>query len=130
MTKEKDKAKTQSGTPAGTGTGTGGGIDLEKLMQAAAGMGGTVSEGPTRQDAVGSVQSIYQQILGRSSAGAEFNKAINLFMSQPAGTDMTGRQQAVVDFIQATPEFRKRQENRYLDAIYNAVAEDVRKARV
>lgn len=125
---EKDKAKTASGTPAGTGTQKGG-VDLEALMKAAASQTGNVSQGPTRQDATGYIQSIYTQMLGRSAAGAEFNKAFNMFMGQPAGTDATGRQQAVVEFIQSTPEYRKRQENKYLDAVYNAVAEDVRRAQ-
>jgi len=125
-----EKPKTESGTPAGTGT-TGGGVDLTKLLEQYATMGGNVPKGPqfTTQDANAYVQSIYQQIFGRNAVGAERTKAINIFLNQAAETDVTGRQQAVIAMAQDTPEFRRQQENRYLDAIYNAVAEDVRKAQ-
>lgn len=128
---EKDnKPKTESGTPAGTGT-TGGGVDLNKLLEAAASMGGNVPKGPvfTTQDANAYVQSIYQQIFGRNAVGAERTKAINIFLNQAAETDVTGRQQAVIAMAQDTPEFRRRQENRYLDAIYSRVAQEVREAQ-
>lgn len=125
-----EKPKTQSGTPAGTGQ-TKGGVDLAALMEKYASMGGTVAKGPvfTTQDADAYVQSIYQQILGRNAVGAERTKAINIFLNQSKDTDVTGRQAAVMSMVEGTGEFRKRTENRYLDAIYNAVAEDVRKAQ-
>lgn len=125
-----EKPKTQSGTPAGTGKTTGG-VDLAKLMQQAATMGGNVAKGPvfTTQDADAYVQNIYQQILGRNAVGAERTKAINVFLNQGKDTDVSGRQAAIVSMVQGTGEFRKRTENRYLDAIYNAIAEDVRKAQ-
>jgi len=124
------KPKTESGTPAGTG-GTKGKIDLAKLMEQYATMGGTAQKGPTftTQDADAAVQSIYQQILGRNAVGAERTKAINIFLNQGQDVGSSARQQAVISMVQNTPEFRKRQENSYLDAIYNAVAEDVRKAQ-
>lgn len=124
------KPKTESGTPAGTG-GTKGNIDLAKLMEQYATMGGTAQKGPvfTTQDADAAVQSIYQQILGRNAVGAERTKAINIFLNQGQDVGSSARQQAVISMVQNTPEFRKRQENSYLDAIYNAVAEDVRKAQ-
>jgi hypothetical protein len=125
-----EKPKTASGKPAGTGTAKGG-IDLAALMKQYAGMGGNVAKGPvyTRQDADAYVQSIYQQTLGRNAVGAERTKGISIFLNQSPDTDVSGRQAAILSAVQATPEFRKRQENRYLDAIYNAVAEDVRKAQ-
>ena len=125
-----EKPKTASGTPAGTGQ-TKGGIDLAALMEKYASMGGNVAKGPvfTTQDADAYVQSIYQQILGRNAVGAERTKAINVFLGQSKDTDVTGRQAAVMSMVEGTGEFRKRTENRYLDAIYNAVAEDVRKAQ-
>lgn len=123
-----NKPATQSGTPAGTGKTTGG-VNLEDLIKSYASMGGVVSEGPTAQDAEAAIQNIYTQYLGRNAVGAERSKAINVFLSQPAGTDTTGRQQAVISVVQETPEFRKRQENDYLDAIYNKVLENVRRAQ-
>jgi len=128
---KNEKPKTESGTPAGTGTQTTGGIDLEALMKQYASMGGNVQQGPvfTRQDANAYVQSVYQQILGRNAVGAEVTKGVNIFLGQNKDTSVTGRQAALVDAIQSSDEFKVRQENRYLDAIYNAVAEDVRKAQ-
>jgi hypothetical protein len=128
MTKD-NKPATQSGTPAGTGKTTGG-VNLEDLIKSYASMGGVVSEGPTAQDAEAAIQNIYTQYLGRNAVGAERSKAINIFLSQPAGTDAMGRQQAVISVVQETPEFRKRQENDYLDAIYNKVLENVRRTQV
>lgn len=125
-----EKPKTESGTPAGTDKPTGG-IDLAALMDKYASMGGNVPKGPvfTTQDANAYVQSVYQQILGRNAVGAERAKAINIFLNQSQDTDVTGRQAAIVSSVQDTPEFRRQQENRYLDAIYTAIAEDVRKAQ-
>lgn len=130
MSVDKNKPKTQSGTPAGTGKTTGG-VDLAKLLQQAATMGGNVSKGPvfTTQDADAAVQNVYQQILGRNATGAERTKAISIFLNQAKETDATVRSAAVAEMVQGTGEFRKRTENRYLDAIYNAIAEDVRKAQ-
>jgi hypothetical protein len=125
-----EKPKTESGTPAGTNKPTGG-IDLNALMAQYSSMGGNVQKGPvfTTQDANTYVQSVYQQILGRNAVGAERTKAINIFLNQSQDTDVTGRQAAIVSSVQDTPEFRRQQENRYLDAIYAAIAEDVRKAQ-
>lgn len=125
-----EKPKTESGTPAGTNKPTGG-IDLNALMAQYSSMGGNVQKGPvfTTQDANTYVQSVYQQILGRNAVGAERTKAINIFLNQSQDTDVTGRQAAIVSSVQDTPEFRRQQENLYLDAIYAAIAEDVRKAQ-
>jgi hypothetical protein len=130
MTEKDNKPKTQSGTPAGTGTGTKGGVNLEDLIKSYASMGGVVNEGPTTQDAEAAVQSIYNRIFGRNAVGAERTKAISIFLNQPAGVDVAGRQQAVISVVEETPEFRKRQENNYLDAIYNKVLQNVRGAQI
>lgn len=128
MTKEDNKPGTKSGTAAGTGAKTGT-INLAELV-ANAPQGGDVS-GPkyTTQDAATYVQSVYQQLLGRNAVGAEKSKAINLFLSQSADTDASARQQAIVDLVEGTEEFTISKENKYMDAIYNRIAEDVRKAQ-
>jgi hypothetical protein len=127
------KPDTKSGTPAGTGSQAGG-IDLAALVKAAqaAGLGGDVAaKGPTytKQDAEAVVQSVYQQLLGRNAVGAEKSKAISMFLGQGADTGASGRQQAIVDMVQGDREFIVRQENKYMDAIYNRIAEDVREAQ-
>lgn len=126
------KPDTKSGTAAGTGAKTGG-IDLAALVAAAQsqGLGGDATSGPkyTTQDAAAYVQSVYQQLLGRNAVGAEKSKAINVFLNQAADTDASARQQAIVDLVQSEDEFTIRQENKYMDAIYNRIAEDVRKAQ-
>lgn len=133
MAGEKDnKPGTKSGTAAGTGT-TSSGVDLAALVKAAqaAGLGGDVASGPTytKQDAEAVVQSVYQQLLGRNAVGAEKSKAISMFLGQSKDTGASGRQQAIVDMVQADREFTVRQENNYMDAIYNRIAQDVREAQ-
>jgi stalled ribosome rescue protein Dom34 len=124
-----EKPDTKSGTAAGTGAKTGG-IDLAALIAAAGTQTGDAT-GPkfTTQDAATYVQSVYQQLLGRNAVGAEKSKAINLFLSQSADTDASARQQAIVDLVEGTEEFTISKENKYMDAIYNRIAEDVRKAQ-
>lgn len=131
--KETNKPNTGSGTPAGTGDNKGG-VDLAALIAAAqaAGLGGdATSKGPvfTQQEAAAYVQSVYQQLLGRNAVGAEYTKGVSLFLNQSKDTSVTGRQAALVEAVEGTAEYRKRQENKYLDAIYSAVMEDVRKAQ-
>lgn len=105
--------------------------DFAALMQAAASMGGNVSGGAvfTRQEGNYVVQNMYQQILGRNATGNEYAKAMSIVMGQSQDTTGTARGEAVANFIQSTPEYQARQENNYLDAIYNEVAADVRKVR-
>jgi hypothetical protein len=95
-------------------------------------LGNTSASGPvyTKQEADYAVQTIYQQMLGRNATGNDYSKAINLVMSQSQDTSTAGRQQALANAIMASPEYKIKQENKYLDGIYSAVAADVRKAQV
>lgn len=133
MGKETDKPGTKSGTAAGTGN-QGTNLNLVEWVQKAQamGLGGDVAaKGPTytKQDAEAVVQSVYQQLLGRNAVGAEKSKAISMFFNQGAETGTTGRQQAIVDMVEGGREFTVRQENKYMDAIYNRIAQDVREAQ-
>lgn len=130
-TDKKKTSKTTASTSAATSNAGSTTPNLAKLIAdaQASNTGGTTAQGPTMADAEGYVQNIYQQMLGRNAAGAQLSKAINVFMNQAKGTDATGRQQAVVDLIQADPEYKVKQENRYLDAIYKKVASDVGRAQ-
>jgi hypothetical protein len=103
----------------------------DAIKTAQANNSGNVATGPvvTRQDAEADVQALFAQIFGRSGVGVDYKKALNIYLSQSQDTGAPGRQQAVVDYLQTTPEFEARQENRYLDAIYNAIQADVQKAR-
>jgi hypothetical protein len=103
----------------------------DALKIAQANNSGNAASGPvvTRQDAEADVQSLFGQLFGRSGVGVDYKKALNIYLSQSQDTGAPGRQQAVVDYLQTTPEFEARQENRYLDAIYNAIQADVQKAR-
>lgn len=83
----------------------------------------------TQQDAEADVQGLFTQMFGRSGVGVDYKKALNIYLNQSQDTGAPGRQQAVAEFLQSTPEFEARQENRYLDAIYNAIQADVQKAR-
>lgn len=89
--------------------------------------GGTVAF--TAQDAKTLVQSAYQSLLGRDATGDEYNKALALAMGQSSSTGSGGRQQSVIDFIKGTQEYDAKMENKYLDAMYNAVANKARAAQ-
>jgi hypothetical protein len=75
------------------------------------------------------VQTVYQQLLGRNAAGNDYAKAYAIAMNQSSDSSIYARQQAVTNAIMNSPEFQAREDNKYLDAIYNAVAADVRKVR-
>ena len=130
MAEEKDKPKTNSGTPASTGNPKSASFD-QILANLAASGGVNTSSGTvfTEQEAAAAVQSTYQRLLGRNAVGAEYRKGIGAFLNQSKDTGATGRAEAIESMIQSSPEFVKRTENSYLDAIYNAVAADVRSTR-
>lgn len=130
MAGEKDKPKTNSGTAAGTGAPKSANFD-QILANLASSGGVNTSTGAvfTEQEAAAAVQSTYQRLLGRNAVGAEYRKGINAFLAQSQDTSVTGRAGAVESMIQNSPEFIKRTENTYLDAIYNEVAADVRSTR-
>jgi hypothetical protein len=124
-----DKPKTNSGNAAGTGAPKSANFDEILSQLAASGgaaQGGTVF---TEQEASAYVQAVYQQLLGRNAVGVEYRKGVNAFLGQSQDTGVSGRQQAIESMVQSSPEFIKRTENTYLDAIYNEVAADVRSTR-
>jgi hypothetical protein len=92
----------------------------------------TVSAGPafTSQDAYALAQGAFQQLLNRPmSDGDETNSAINLVLSQDKSTGATGRQQAVIDFIKNSNEYKTNKENSYLDAFYQDALQESRMAQ-
>jgi hypothetical protein len=115
-----------SGTPQGTGGGNSVSFDNILAQLAKSGGVGNAQEGPTRADANAVVQNIYQQLLGRSAVGTELNQAISQYMANAGGTGGSGN---VEQFVMGTNEFQAKSENKYLDAIYNQLAQDVRGAQ-
>jgi hypothetical protein len=83
----------------------------------------------TQQEADAGVQATYQQILGRNALGVEYKKALAVYLNQSQDTSGTGRAQAVANFVMQTPEYQARQENQFLDGLYNMMAKDVQRAR-
>jgi len=83
----------------------------------------------TKQEADAEAQTIYQQMLGRNATGNDYSKAINLLMSQSSDTSAAGRQQALANSLMQSPEYKIKQDNKYLDVIYKAVANNVREAQ-
>jgi hypothetical protein len=108
-------------------------IDFAKLIATVKANGGgtTSAVGPvfTRQEADYAVQSVYQQLLGRNATGNDYSKAINLIMNQNQDTSTAARQQALTNSLMKSPEYRIKQDNKYLDVIYQAVSADVREAQ-
>ena len=83
----------------------------------------------TKQEGAAAVQGVYQQMMGQNAVGADYTNALNAYLNQSQDTGPAGRQQAIVSYLQSTPEYKAKQEDRYLDAIYAKVAENVRKAQ-
>lgn len=84
----------------------------------------------THADADADVQSIYQQVLGRNAAGNDYAKAVAIAMGLGPDSGAAARQQAILNFVQNTPEYAARQDNQYLDAIYKEIAADVARTQV
>jgi hypothetical protein len=103
-------------------------VNFEDILNnlAKSGGSGNATQGPTRADAQAVVQNVYQQLLGRSAVGTELNQAISRYMANDGGT---GGQGNVEQFVMGTNEYQAKSENRYLDAIYNKLAQDVRGAQ-
>lgn len=83
----------------------------------------------TSQDADYTVQAVYQQMLGRNAAGQEYAKALQIAMAQGQATGQYGRMQAVMNYVQQSPEYQMELEDKYMDAVYNAVAASARKVQ-
>lgn len=117
---------------ATTSASTSGGFDIAKYLAAAQAMNtGNATKGVvyTKQEADAAVQGLAQQLLGRNVTGIDYTRAVNAYLNQSQDTSAAGRQGAVINYLTGTQEYQSREENKYLDAIYNAVAEDVRKVR-
>jgi hypothetical protein len=108
-------------------------VDLAQILAnlKASGGGTSSSNGPvfTKQEADYAVQSVYRQILGRNATGNDYSKAINMIMSQSNDTSVAARQQALENSLIQSPEYKIKQDNKYLDVIYQSVANDVRNAQ-
>ena len=109
-------------------------VDLAKILATLKANGGGTTSGTggavfTKQEADAEAQTIYQQMLGRNATGNDYSKAINLLMSQSSDTSAAGRQQALANSLMQSPEYKIKQDNKYLDVIYKAVANNVREAQ-
>ena len=104
-------------------------VDLKALLAMAPSVTGGTAAVYTKQEGDATVQNVFQQLLGRNAAGNDYAKALAIAMGQSQDTSTTGRSQAVANFVQNLPEYQAREDNKYLDAMYNAVAADVRKVR-
>jgi hypothetical protein len=108
--------------------------DVKTLLDQVAKMGlgktnaGTVNP-YTPQDADATIQDMYQQLLRRNAMGNEYSRALSIYNSQSAQTGYQGRQQAIQNVIQNTPEYQARQQNTYLDAIYQDLARKIQEAQ-
>jgi hypothetical protein len=109
-------------------------VDLAAILAKLKASGGGASSGSngpvfTKQEADYAVQTVYQQLLGRNATGNDYSKAVNLIMNQSQDTSVAARQQALTNSLMQSPEYRIRQDNKYLDVIYQSVANDVRNAQ-
>jgi len=120
-------------TSSSTAKPKAGSIDFEEALKIASKSGGAIGTNRavyTQKDADADVQAVYQQVLGRNAGGNDYAKAVAIAMGLGPDSGAPARQQAILNFVQNTPEFAARQDNNYLDAIYNAIAADVAKTQV
>ena len=123
---------TTSGSSA-TPTPKAGTPNFEEILKKYAASGGaSVSKGAvyTHADADADVQAVYQQVLGRNAGGNDYAKAVAIAMGLGPDSGAAARQQAIMNFVQNTPEYAARQDNNYLDAIYKEIAADVARTQV
>jgi len=127
----KDETKPKATTPAPAVTDPNAAF-FARLKANMANSSGNADKGAvyTVQDADAAVQNIWQQLYGKNAMGADYAKAVSLYINQSQDTGEPGRNQAVIEFAQSTPEFQGMQEDKYLDAIYATVQANVRKAQV
>ena len=124
----------KAATPKPASTTSSGGFDFAAAFAAVKAAGGGTTSGTsgavfTKQEADYAVQTVYQQLLGRNATGNDYSKAISTIMNQSQDTSTYGRQQALTNAIMASPEYKIKQDNKYLDGIYQAVSADVGKAQ-
>jgi hypothetical protein len=120
-------------TSSSTATQKAGTPDIAKIIEGLSKSGGSFGATGavyTNKDADADVQAVYQQVLGRNAGGNEYAKAVVIAMGLGPDSGAAARQQAIMNFVQNTPEYAARQDNNYLDAIYNAIAADVAKTQV
>jgi hypothetical protein len=120
-------------TSSSTASSKPGAFDFNEALKIASKSGGALgTRGAvyTNKDADADVQAVYQQVLGRNAGGNEYAKAVTIAMGLGPDSGAEARKQALLNFIQNTPEYGARQDNNYLDAIYNAIAADVAKTQV
>lgn len=84
----------------------------------------------TSKDAESLVKEAYVGLLGRDPNNKELATGMSQAMGQSSSTGTAGRQQTVIDSIKNSREYDTRMENKYLDAMYNAVASKVQQAGV
>jgi hypothetical protein len=121
---------TTGATPAPAKGGSPDFLKTLEMLSKSGGAVGTRGAVYTNRDADADVQAVYQQVLGRNAGGNEYAKAVTIAMGLGPDSGAAARQQAILNFVQNTPEFAARQDNNYLDAIYNAIAADVSRTQV
>jgi hypothetical protein len=101
---------------------------LDQVAKMGLGKTGTTNT-YTPQDADATIQDMYQQLLGRNAIGNEYSRALSIYNSQDPNTGYQGRGQAIENIIQNTPEYQARQQNTYLDAIYQDLASKIQETQ-
>jgi len=132
-TKKTDASSTTSASSTALTPGQQKAADQFKAaLTAAKGLGSSTGTGAvyTKQEGDAVVQNVYQSLLGRNAVGNDYAKALAVYMAQSGDTGPAGRQQAIMNYVQNTPEYAARQDNVYLDAIYKEIAADVARTQV
>jgi hypothetical protein len=129
----KTTTTSSSGTTTGLGVAGGGNIDINKFIQDRLASGNQNIQGSaytyTPQEADAAIQDMYTQLLGRNASGAEYQRAYKVYMSQDQQTGYRGRAQAIQNIIQGTPEYAARSQDKWLDTIYQDLAQKIARTK-
>jgi len=131
--KNQTKPVVQSST--GVGAAKKPSFNLNELVAVAKAAGLGQSSGSTlpyrftQQEGSATVTDTYQQLLGRDATPAEYNQGLKIVMAQDPYTSGAARAQLIESAIQASPEYQARSQNKWLNAIYSDLQNQMARAK-
>jgi hypothetical protein len=132
MTKKIATVKFKKSSTSGVGAAKGSsGVTPEQLaalVKASSVMGQASGGGRTwtQADSDATVQSVFQQLLGRNAQGTEYAKALSL-LNTAAGSS-AGMTNAVTQYVESLPEYQARTQDKWLGAIYDDLQRQMQEA--
>lgn len=135
MAGKTDKQTPVVKTNTGVGAAKKPAFDLNQAIAAAKAAGSGQASGSTlpyrftQQEGSATVTDTYQQLLGRDATPAEYNQGLKIVMAQDPYTSGSARAQLIESAIQASPEYQARSQNKWLNAIYADLQNQMARAK-